>query len=218
MFRSLKIISPNFAWRIVFYNYFIVLLTCNTAIAGERYVSVSTGSPLFAYRLLNKAAQGLPIGGVTDNVSVLAGRSVRYGIAFAPDSTKTGGWVGDVSIGLFDYRLLKPNGIGVFVDPVTIRSKAVMVEVEGGYRQKVQFQQRHLFSATASLGAQLSYATISAKSKVLNIRESLFSINPYVQLKIDRRFLADKSAQAWVSARFSTNSYKELSAGVSYGF
>ena len=98
-----------------FYQLFFVFTLSSTAIAGETYISVSTGSPLFAYKLLDKAAQGLPIGQVTDNVSVLAGKSLRYGVTFTSASAGSEGWVSDISFGLFNYKLIKSNGIGTLL-------------------------------------------------------------------------------------------------------
>lgn len=193
------------------------LLPCSVG-AGEHWGSVSTGSPIFGYKLLMKAAQGLPVGGITDNVSVLSGRNLRYGVNFNHSPKQPSGFVSTISAGLFQFSLLKPNGLGVFIDPVTIDSAAIFIEMETGYRQQLRMKQRYLFSASASIGVQFSYATISAKSEVLNIKEDLFSANPYLQFKLERNLDFNNSLSSWISARLSGNNYQEISAGISWEF
>ena len=188
------------------------------AIAGEPWIGVSTGSPIFGCGLLTEAGQGLPVGKITDNVSILSGRNLRYGIDFNHSPKASGGFVSTISVGLFQYSLFKPHGLGIFVDPVTIKSSAIILEAETGYQKRLNYGATYLFSATASLGVQLSYASISIKSKVLNIQESLSSLSPYVQFKLNRDFGHAKSVSPWVSARFSTHNYKEISAGISWKF
>ncbi len=195
-----------------------LLLSPGLARAGEQWLSLSTGSPIFGYRLLNKAAQGLSVGGVTDNVNVLSGRSLRYGRRFDHRRAGRNGFVSAVSVGLFQYSLKKPEGLGVFVDPVMLRSQAAFVELETGYRHRINSGGTYLFSASGSIGAQISYARISATSKVLNIRESLLSAQPYVQVKLDRKLGRGRVLAPWLSLRLSRHNYRELSAGIDWSF
>lgn len=200
------------------FNLLLYFTLTSTASAGDIYLSLSTGSPLFGYQLLTKAAQGIPTGDISDNASVLAGRSLRFGVSYDQAIAENRGWASNFSVGLFEITVPKPGGIGIFIDPAMIHSKAVFIEAEAGYWRNISINHRPLFTATASLGAQLSYSTISARSAVLNIRENLFAIEPYVQIKLDRGYAPTTRANPWVSIRYSTNNYRELTAGISFKF
>lgn len=200
---------------------------CNVAIlfgssaSCETYLEVSTGSPIFARDLLLDAVPDLSATAITDNVSVLAGRSLRYGKSFDLRSGDSGTWMSSVAVGLFEYSALKPKGIDIVVEPVEIRSRAIFLEADVGYQYHLKFKRKYLVSVAASIGAQLSYSSISirtSQSNLLTIKDKTTSLLPYVQVKFDRSQQENLKVFPWLSFRFSQNSYREVSAGISLKF